>query len=936
MSANEQIRSNGNGNGEGILGIPDDLRCKRSDGKQWRCTAKSMPDKTVCEKHYIQAKKRAANSAIRANQKKAKRRSSLGETDTYSEGKIDDFELPITSIEHYNNGHASASKDNGGRLHKRHKTTLMHYSPETPMMRSFSPRVAVDLNHELLARDDGMFEESYRSYRAPPSVSIMDPSRNRSHQSMSPMEYSAASTDASTESMGEICHQCQRKDRDRIISCLKCNQRSFCKTCISTRYSEISLEEVTEVCPACRGLCDCKPCLRSDNTIKVQIREIPVLEKLQYLYRLLSAVLPVIKQIHLEQCAEVELEKRLRGAEIDLVRARLKADEQMCCNVCRIPVVDYYRHCSTCSYDLCLRCCQDLREESSVEISGTNHIIGEITRVPKLKLNFSDKFPEWEANGDGSIPCPPKEYGGCGSHSLNLARIFKMNWVAKLVKNAEEIVNGCKVSDLRNVELCDSRFRKFAEREESDDNYVYSPSIETIKSDGVANFEQQWADGRLVTVRKVLDDSSCSRWDPETIWRDIDEISEEKLREHDPFLKAINCLDGSEVDVRLGEFTKAFRDGKNQETGLPLLWKLKDWPSPSASEEFIFYQRPEFIRRFPFLEYIHPRLGLLNVAAKLPHYSLQNDAGPKIYVSCGTYQGIDANDSLTSIFHYSMRDMVYLLVHTSEETTVERVRETNPDPGESDQKMDVNESLLSPEEKLRNGELHDLSLGGVNTEKKESEMILTVNPEDKNLDHNMDSRCTSSCAGGAQWDVFRRQDVPKLAEYLQKTLQKPDNVQTDFVSRPLYEGSFLNEQHKRQLKDEFGVEPWTFEQHRGEAIFIPAGCPFQMRNFQSNVQVALDFLCPESVGESARLAEEIRCLPNDHEAKVQILEIGKISLYAASSAIKDVQKLVLDPKFGVELGFEDPNLTKAVSRNLDKAIKPAAANQLNLNQSRFV
>lgn len=32
-----------------------------------------------------------------------------------------------------------------------------------------------------------------------------------------------------------------------------------------------------------------------------------------------------------------------------------------------------------------------------------------------------------------------------------------------------------------------------------------------------------------------------------------------------------------------------------------------------------------------------------------------------------------------------------------------------------------------------------------------------------------------------------------------------------------------------------GVEPWTFEQHHGEAIFIPAGCPFQIRNLQVNL-----------------------------------------------------------------------------------------------------
>lgn len=99
---------------------------------------------------------------------------------------------------------------------------------------------------------------------------------------------------------------------------------------------------------------------------------------------------------------------------------------------------------------------------------------------------------------------------------------------------------------------------------------------------------------------------------------------------------------------------------------------------------------------------------------------------------------------------------------------------------------------------------------------------------------------------------------------------------------------------------------------------------------QSSVQLGLDFLSPESLAESLRLSEEIRGLPNDHDVKLQILEVrdffynfpappslwfasflpnevpldvcwliqvGKISLYAASSAIKEVQKLVLDPKY---------------------------------------
>lgn len=29
-----------------------------------------------------------------------------------------------------------------------------------------------------------------------------------------------------------------------------------------------------------------------------------------------------------------------------------------------------------------------------------------------------------------------------------------------------------------------------------------------------------------------------------------------------------------------------------------------------------------------------------------------------------------------------------------------------------------------------------------------------------------------------------------------------------------------------------GVEPWSFEQHLGEAVFIPAGNPFQVRHLK--------------------------------------------------------------------------------------------------------
>ncbi|CAH1447480.1 unnamed protein product [Lactuca virosa] len=59
---------------------------------------------------------------------------------------------------------------------------------------------------------------------------------------------------------------------------------------------------------------------------------------------------------------------------------------------------------------------------------------------------------------------------------------------------------------------------------------------------------------------------------------------------------------------------------------------------------------------------------------------------------------------------------------------------------------------------------------------------------------------------------------------------------TNDVPRPLHEGMiYLNSHHKKKLKEEFGVEAWSFDQHLGVAVFILARCPFQMRNLHQRL-----------------------------------------------------------------------------------------------------
>ncbi|KAL9243561.1 hypothetical protein vseg_017434 [Gypsophila vaccaria] len=551
------------------------------------------------------------------------------------------------------------------------------------------------------------------------------------------------------------------------------------------------------------------------------------------------------------------------------------------------------------------------------------------------------------------VSCPPMELGGCDNSLLDLRCIFPLNWTKELEIRAKEAVSGHELpettDDSLHCSLCaratqaahkNKEIQEASRRAQSHDNFVYCPSSSDEDYNVLAHFQKHWRKGHPVKFRNVIQCASALSLDPVAIFCSCLENNPSSYLQGKHDGEVVNCEDWYEAEIGTRESFARSLEGYTHRRHKTLRVKAK--LSSTSTQSLLDDRYSEIINALPLQLYTNPTSGLLNIAGKLPEDFSESKLGPHVYISFGSQVAVARGELVTKL-NYNSCDVVNILTHVADATcSAEQlnqisllIKQKKAEQTSYDRENNVSKmhNEVSGEVEWQNDCMEGFPLvNGVIAASCCSPVtndIPAINPQDnkspaKRQSSDTDSDASVICSAtsdnlcdsidelsqherlessrlcdksepcGAQWDVYRRQDVPKLLEYIMKHVEELSysNGYLKNVVHPILDGSFyLDSTHKMRLKEEFDIEPWTFNQCLGEAVFIPAGCPYQIKNVKSCINIALGFISPENASECIKLINEIRNLPSNHKAKQVKLEVEKMALCSIDKAIKEIYRL---------------------------------------------
>ena len=295
------------------------------------------------------------------------------------------------------------------------------------------------------------------------------------------------------------------------------------------------------------------------------------------------------------------------------------------------------------------------------------------------------------------------------------------------------------------------------------------------------------------------------------------------------------------VTAPLKTYWDGFENLKNRrkdKDGKSVIYKIKDWPPGEDFLDALPAQFRDLMSCIPMPEYTTHE-GVRNLAVRLPKtFGLIPDLGPKMYTAYGL-----ASDKMgTTNLHLDISDAVNIMVY---------VGTLKASPDEKEHQKNVLQAL-------KDSGVEEVQLKRAK-EKKEKV--------------------------GALWHIYDPRDSDKIRNLLNHVaIEKGEKPSSG--SDPIHDQSFyLDKTLRQRLKETEGVEGYTIVQCLGDAIFIPAGAPHQVRNLSSCIKIAEDFVSPENVAHCFNLTEEFRQLSETHDNHEDKLQIKNIIYHTIKDAL---------------------------------------------------